>query len=58
MGPEHKNLTAQTDMLNQLQQQIRGMDGEIMAEEAALGDFKRTSAKASACGLRAVTCAY
>ncbi|KAF7369233.1 hypothetical protein MVEN_00251000 [Mycena venus] len=46
MGPEHKNLAQQTDILNQLQAQIRGMDGEIMNEEAALGDFKRTSARA------------
>ncbi|KAJ7767957.1 hypothetical protein DFH07DRAFT_880839, partial [Mycena maculata] len=46
MGPEHKNLAAQTDALNGLQAQIRGMDGEIMTEEAALGDFKRSSARA------------
>ncbi|KAJ6551142.1 hypothetical protein B0H19DRAFT_1072907 [Mycena capillaripes] len=46
MGPEHKNLAQQTDILNQLQMQIRQMDGEIMNEEAALGDFKRTSARA------------
>ncbi|KAF7305123.1 hypothetical protein MKEN_01227500 [Mycena kentingensis (nom. inval.)] len=46
MGPEHKNLPAQTDALAQLQAQIRQMDGEIMNEEAALGDFKRTSARA------------
>ncbi|KAJ7312963.1 hypothetical protein DFH08DRAFT_791228, partial [Mycena albidolilacea] len=46
MGAEHKNLAQQTDVLNQLQAQIRGMDGEIMNEEAALGDFKRTSARA------------
>ncbi|KAJ7097537.1 hypothetical protein C8R44DRAFT_889078 [Mycena epipterygia] len=45
MGPEHKNLAAQTDALNTLQAQIRGMDGEIMNEEAALGDFKRSSAR-------------
>ncbi|KAF7377444.1 hypothetical protein MSAN_00166100 [Mycena sanguinolenta] len=46
MGPEHKNLAQQTDTLNQLQAQIRQMDSEIMTEEAALGDFKRTSARA------------
>ncbi|KAJ7074510.1 hypothetical protein C8F01DRAFT_1100701 [Mycena amicta] len=46
MGAEHKNLAAQTDTLAQLQAQIRQMDGEIMNEEAALGDFKRASARA------------
>ncbi|KAJ7176840.1 hypothetical protein C8R46DRAFT_1188553 [Mycena filopes] len=46
MGPEHKNLAQQTDVLGQLQAQIRGMDNEIMNEEAALGDFKRSSARA------------
>ncbi|KAJ7182852.1 hypothetical protein C8R43DRAFT_868755 [Mycena crocata] len=45
MGPEHKNLASQTDVLNQLQAQIRSMDSEIMTEEAALGDFKRSSAR-------------
>ncbi|KAJ7234751.1 hypothetical protein B0H12DRAFT_154155 [Mycena haematopus] len=45
MGPEHKNLMQQTDTLNQLQAQIRQMDSEIMTEEAALGDFKRASAR-------------
>ncbi|KAJ6498498.1 Eisosome component PIL1-domain-containing protein [Mycena vitilis] len=46
MGPEHKNLMQQTDVLNGLQAQIRQMDSEIMTEEAALGDFKRSSARA------------
>ncbi|KAJ7779204.1 hypothetical protein B0H16DRAFT_1501917, partial [Mycena metata] len=39
MGPEHKNLAQQTDVLGV-------MDNEIMNEEAALGDFKRSSARA------------
>ncbi|KAJ7607143.1 hypothetical protein FB45DRAFT_764482 [Roridomyces roridus] len=51
MGPEHKNLAAQTDILNGLQAQIRQMDGDIMNEEASLGDFKRTSAR-DAMGLK------
>ncbi|KAG6884369.1 hypothetical protein C0993_011711 [Termitomyces sp. T159_Od127] len=42
MGAEHKNATAQTDSLNALRAEIRSMDSEIMTEEAALGDFKRT----------------
>ncbi|KAJ6606879.1 hypothetical protein B0H10DRAFT_1956780 [Mycena sp. CBHHK59/15] len=46
MGPEHKNLAGQTDVLGGLREMIRGMDGEIMNEEAALGDFKRHSARA------------
>ena len=38
MGPEHKNLAAQTDALNQLQAQIRAMDSaslfpSLVAEE-------------------------
>lgn len=45
MSPDHKNVTMQTDALNQLQAQIRQMDSEIMSEEAAMSDFKRTSTK-------------
>ncbi|KAH8830724.1 hypothetical protein DL96DRAFT_1594084 [Flagelloscypha sp. PMI_526] len=45
MSPEHKNLGMQTDTLNQLRDQIRQMDTEIMAEEASISDFKRTSTK-------------
>ncbi|KAH0578861.1 hypothetical protein H2248_003053 [Termitomyces sp. 'cryptogamus'] len=45
MGPEHKNLTAQTDSLNALRAEIRSMDSEMMTEEAALGDFKRTTTR-------------
>ncbi|KAG5641090.1 hypothetical protein DXG03_006047 [Asterophora parasitica] len=46
MSPEHKNLTIQTDSLNTLRAEIRNMDSEIMTEEAALGDFKRSTSKA------------
>ncbi|KAG7091158.1 hypothetical protein E1B28_010211 [Marasmius oreades] len=42
MSPEHKNLHAQMDTLNRLRDEIRTMDSEIMSEEAALGDFKRS----------------
>lgn len=45
MGPEHKNLAMQTETLNRLRDDIRTMDSEIMTEEAALGDFKRTSTR-------------
>ncbi|KAI9063576.1 hypothetical protein FKP32DRAFT_680513 [Trametes sanguinea] len=45
MSPEHKNLQQQTDLLNRLRDEIRTMDTDIMAEEARLGDFKRTSAR-------------
>lgn len=45
MSPEHKNLLAQTDTLNSLRDQIRGLDGDIMAEEASLSDFKRSSVR-------------
>ncbi|KAF8066570.1 hypothetical protein FPV67DRAFT_1767534 [Lyophyllum atratum] len=46
MGSEHKNLTMQTDSLNALRAEIRSMDSGIMTEEAALGDFKRSTARA------------
>lgn len=45
MSPEHKNLTAQTDALNRLREEMRALDGEIIREEAELGDFKRKCAK-------------
>ncbi|KAJ8080852.1 hypothetical protein PM082_017687 [Marasmius tenuissimus] len=45
MSPEHKNLHSQTDTLNRLRDEIRSMDSEIMTEEAALGDFKRSKMK-------------
>ncbi|CCM03443.1 uncharacterized protein FIBRA_05576 [Fibroporia radiculosa] len=46
MGPDNKNLQTQTDLLNKLRDEIRIMDTDIMAEEASLGDYKRSSAKA------------
>ncbi|KAG6829636.1 hypothetical protein H0H92_003969 [Tricholoma furcatifolium] len=46
MGPEHKNLTVQTDSLNALRAEIRAMDSDIMTEEAALGDYKRSTTRA------------
>lgn len=45
MNPEHKNLNMQTDLLNRLRDEIRLMDSDIMSEEAALGDFKRTGSR-------------
>lgn len=45
MSPENKNLQQQTDLLNRLRDEIRQMDAEIMAEEANLGDFKRSSVR-------------
>jgi len=45
MNPEHKNLGMQTDLLNRLRDEIRLMDSDIMSEEAALGDFKRTASR-------------
>ena len=46
MNPEHKNLAAQTDILGRLKEDIQAIDAEILAEEASLGDFKRTAARA------------
>ncbi|EIN13334.1 hypothetical protein PUNSTDRAFT_123417 [Punctularia strigosozonata HHB-11173 SS5] len=45
MSPEHKSLAAQMELLKTLQDEMRKLDGDIMREEAALGDFKRQSAK-------------
>ncbi|KAI0826558.1 hypothetical protein BC628DRAFT_1502794 [Trametes gibbosa] len=45
MNPDNKNLQQQTDLLNRLRDEIRAMDTDIMNEEAALGDFKRFSAR-------------
>ncbi|KAF9448072.1 hypothetical protein P691DRAFT_71215 [Macrolepiota fuliginosa MF-IS2] len=45
MSPEHKNLVQQTDLLSRLQEEIRGLDTEIMRDEAAIGDFKRSATR-------------
>ncbi|KAJ3798305.1 hypothetical protein GGU11DRAFT_704165 [Lentinula aff. detonsa] len=46
MSPEHKNLGMQTDTLNRLRDEIRAMDSEIMSDEAALSDYKRSKTRA------------
>ncbi|EJF63738.1 hypothetical protein DICSQDRAFT_134340 [Dichomitus squalens LYAD-421 SS1] len=46
MNPENKNLQQQTDHLNRLREDIRQMDADITAEEANLGDFKRSTVRA------------
>ena len=45
MSGDHKNFQAQADALNRLREEIRGMDTEILYEEASLADFKRANAK-------------
>lgn len=45
MGPEHKNLVQQTDVLHRLRAEIGSLDVEIMSQEAAIGDFKRTATR-------------
>ena len=45
MGPENKHYPMQTDTLNRLREDIRAMDSDIMAGEAALGDYKRSATK-------------
>ncbi|EJD07821.1 uncharacterized protein FOMMEDRAFT_40425, partial [Fomitiporia mediterranea MF3/22] len=42
---KHKSLQQQTELLNNLRDQIRNLDYEILSEEAKLGDFKRSSTK-------------
>lgn len=45
MSAENKNFQSQADALNKLREEIRGLDTEILNEEASLGDFKRSTAK-------------
>ncbi|KAF9223075.1 hypothetical protein BS17DRAFT_782331 [Gyrodon lividus] len=45
MSPEHKNLAVQSELLNRLREDIRTMDGDIVRDEAGLGDFKRKCTK-------------
>ena len=45
MGPEHKHLQRETETLNRLRDDIRIMDSDIMIEEAAICDFKRTTTR-------------
>lgn len=45
MSPENKNLGNQQETLNRLRNEIRSLDADIIAEETALGDFKRTQVK-------------
>ncbi|KAI9573083.1 Eisosome component PIL1/LSP1 [Boletus coccyginus] len=45
MSPEHKNLTIQMDTLNKLRDEMHTLDGEIVREEAELGDYKRKCTK-------------
>ncbi|KAF8550412.1 hypothetical protein OG21DRAFT_1499796 [Imleria badia] len=45
MNPEHKNLSVQADTLNKLREEMRALDGEIVREEAELGDYKRKCTK-------------
>jgi DNA repair ATPase RecN len=41
MGPENKQLVQQTELLEQLRNQMRQLDSDIVNEEAKNGDFKR-----------------
>lgn len=45
MSAENKNFQSQADSLNKLREEIRGLDTEILNEEASLGDYKRSTAK-------------
>ena|SRR6266576_1000259 len=45
MSPENKNLLSQQETLNRLRNEIRSLDADIIAEESALGDFKRSQVK-------------
>ena len=43
--PDHKNFMSRTEALHNFRQAAREMNSKIKLEEAALADFKRTSAK-------------
>ncbi|GBE84463.1 hypothetical protein SCP_0604420 [Sparassis crispa] len=45
MNPDNKNLQGQRELVYRLQEEIRIMDTDIMAEEASLSDFKRSTTK-------------
>jgi hypothetical protein len=45
MNPEHKNFIPQTELLNKLRDEIRGLDVDIMKDEASIGDFKRSATR-------------
>ncbi|KAH9950817.1 hypothetical protein B0H21DRAFT_461366 [Amylocystis lapponica] len=45
MRPDNKNMQEQTSQLDRLRDDIRIMDTDIMAEEASLGDYKRSTAR-------------
>ena len=45
MSPESKSLQMQTDLLSRLRDEVRSLDTDIVIEEAALGDFKRSATK-------------
>ena len=42
---QHKNLTAQTDLLAQLREQMRSLDSQILIYDASVSDFKRSSTR-------------
>lgn len=45
MGPENKELMKTTALLKELRGEMEGLRVEVQAEEAAIGDFKRRTAK-------------
>ncbi|KAG8935617.1 hypothetical protein FRC02_007328 [Tulasnella sp. 418] len=45
MGMENKHRQMQVDLMNQLKEEMRALDTEIMIEEARIGDYKRHTAK-------------
>ncbi|KAF7760087.1 hypothetical protein Agabi119p4_10763 [Agaricus bisporus var. burnettii] len=45
MNMENKNFVSQTELLNKLRDEIRSLDFEIMKDEAAIADFKRSSTR-------------
>ncbi|KAG8735635.1 hypothetical protein FRC10_010340 [Ceratobasidium sp. 414] len=45
MGPEHKGRLAQVELLNELRQEGRQLEIDIINEEAAIGDYKRRTTR-------------
>lgn len=47
MSPEHKDLATWTQKLSELRNEMVGMDNSVINEEAAIGDYRRQTARSA-----------
>jgi len=47
MNPEHKDLPNLTNKLSDLRNEMSGMEQAVVKEDAAIGDFRRQTAKSA-----------